>query len=40
VEEVLRELGKYDGPAEPETWQLPESRLGKVLGKLFKLFGR
>ena len=39
VEDILRELGKYVGP-EIETWQLPESRLGKVLGKLFKLFGR
>jgi molecular chaperone DnaK len=38
VEEILRELGKYSGP-EVETWQLPESRIGKVLGKLFKLFG-
>ena len=39
VEEILRELGKYAGP-EQETWKLPESRIGKVLGKLFKLFGR
>jgi molecular chaperone DnaK len=39
VEEILRELGKYSGP-EVETWKLPESRIGKVLGKLFKLFGR
>jgi molecular chaperone DnaK len=40
VEEILRELGKYDGPAAAETWRLPESKLGKVFGKLFKLFGR
>jgi molecular chaperone DnaK len=39
VEEILRELGKYDGPAAVETWRLPESKLGKVFGKLFKLFG-
>ena len=39
VEDILRELGKYVGP-EVETWKLPESRIGKVLGKLFKLFGR
>lgn len=25
---------------EPDPWKLPESRLGKVLGKLFNLFGR
>jgi hypothetical protein len=23
-----------------KAWQPPESRIGKVLGKLFKLFGR
>jgi len=40
VDEILRELGKYDGPVEPVTWQLPESRIGKVLSKLFKVFGR
>jgi hypothetical protein len=40
VDEILRELGKYDGPVVAETWQPPESRLGKVFGKLFKLFGR
>lgn len=40
LDEVLRDLGKYEGPAEPEMWQLPESRIGKALGKLFKLFGR
>jgi molecular chaperone DnaK (HSP70) len=39
VEDILRDLGKYAGP-EIETWKLPESRIGKVLGKLFKLFGR
>ena len=26
--------------AEPDPWKLPKSPLGKVLGKLFKLFGR
>jgi molecular chaperone DnaK len=39
LEDILRELGKYSGP-EVETWKLPESRIGKVLGKLFKMFGR
>lgn len=39
VEDILRELGKYAGP-EVDTWKLPESRISKVLGKLFKLFGR
>ncbi|HEY3821540.1 MAG TPA: Hsp70 family protein [Polyangiaceae bacterium] len=39
LEDILRELGKYAGP-EVETWKLPESRIGKVLGKLFKMFGR
>lgn len=38
VEDILRELGKYDGP-ELATWRLPESRIGRVLGKLFKLVG-
>jgi molecular chaperone DnaK len=37
VEEILRELGKYEGPQQVETWRLPESKLGKVFGKLFKL---
>jgi molecular chaperone DnaK (HSP70) len=37
--DVLAELGSYQGPVEA-TWQPPESRIGKVLGKLFKLFGR
>jgi molecular chaperone DnaK len=40
VDEILRELGRYEGPAVEEAWQLPESRLGRVFGKLFKLFGR
>ncbi len=37
--DVLAELGSYQGPVEA-TWQPPGSRIGKVLGKLFKLFGR
>ena len=40
LEDILRELGKYDGPVQQVTWQMPESRLTKVFGKLFKLFGR
>lgn len=39
LEEILRDLGKFDGPVEP-VWQMPTSRLGNVLGKLFKLFGK
>jgi molecular chaperone DnaK len=39
VEDILRELGHYAGPAVEETWKLPESRIGKVLGKLFRAFG-
>lgn len=39
LEEILRELGKYQGPAVIE-WKPPESRLGRVFGKLFKLFGK
>jgi molecular chaperone DnaK len=39
VESILQELGKYVGP-EVEPWKLPESRIGRVLGKLFKIFGR
>ena len=40
LDDVLRDLGKYSGPAEPVAWQKPQSRLGSVLGKLFKVFGR
>lgn len=43
IDDILRDLGKYvrvAGVVEPETWQLPESGLSKVLGKLFKFFGR
>jgi molecular chaperone DnaK len=39
VEDVLRDLGSFEGPV-VEKWQLPVTPLGKVLGKLFKLFGR
>jgi molecular chaperone DnaK len=38
VEDILRELGNYEGPEEA-TWKLPESRIGKALGRLFKRFG-
>jgi molecular chaperone DnaK len=49
LEAILRELDTTGPatsskaaplPAEPDPWRLPESRLGQVLGKLFKLFGR
>jgi molecular chaperone DnaK len=39
VEDVLRDLGALEGP-EVEKWQPPVTPLGKVLGKLFKMFGR
>ncbi len=39
VEDVLRDLGTYGGPATDE-WKLPETTLGKVLGRVFRLFGR
>ena len=39
LEEILRDLGSFVGPREVE-WRLPQSRLGNVLGKLFKLFGK
>jgi molecular chaperone DnaK len=38
VTDILRDLGRYDGPKET-SWRPPESRLGKVLGRLFKMFG-
>lgn len=40
LDEILRDLGRYEGPAAPVKWQPPESTLGKVFGRLFKLFGR
>jgi molecular chaperone DnaK len=41
VEEIMRELGDHDGPpSTPPPPPPPPSRLGKVLGKLFTLFGR
>jgi len=39
VEDIFRDLGHYAGPAVEEAWKLPESRIGKVLGKLFRAFG-
>lgn len=39
VEDVLRDLGGFEGKV-VESWHPPPSPLGKVLGKLFKLFGR
>ena len=39
LQDVLRDLGTFEGPP-VEKWQLPVTPLGKVLGKLFKLFGR
>ncbi len=39
IEDVLRDLGSFEG-SEPEPWRPPETRLGKVLGKLFRVFRR
>ncbi|MBI2390419.1 MAG: Hsp70 family protein [Deltaproteobacteria bacterium] len=39
VQDVLRDLGGFEGEV-VEAWHPPPSPLGKVLGKLFKLFGR
>jgi molecular chaperone DnaK len=39
VEEILRGLGRYEGPSEP-SWRPPRSPLGRLFGKLFKAFGR
>jgi molecular chaperone DnaK len=38
VADILRDLGRYEGP-KVTSWRPPESRLGKVLGRLFKMFG-
>jgi len=40
VDEILRELGTYAGPEVKPPWTAPPSRLGGLLGKLFKAFGR
>jgi hypothetical protein len=40
IEDILRELGRYDGPEPALAWKPPPSRIGKVLGRLFKLLGR
>jgi molecular chaperone DnaK len=38
VEEVLRDLGLFDGPT-VEAWQLPQTPLGRILGRLSRFFG-
>jgi molecular chaperone DnaK len=40
LEEILRPPPGAPAAVEAPTWQLPPSRLGKVLGKLSSLFGR
>jgi molecular chaperone DnaK len=47
LQEILKELGQSTSSVaakplavERDPWHLPESRLGKVLGKLFNIFGR
>jgi hypothetical protein len=41
VADVLENLGAFGGSEpEPAQWHLPETTLGKVLGKLSRLFGR
>ena len=39
VHDVLRDLGVYEGPEDEQPWKLPETPLGKVLGRLFRAFG-
>jgi molecular chaperone DnaK len=34
IDEILGGLGKYEGPAVQENWQLPESDLGEALGRI------
>lgn len=40
IDDVLRDLGKYSGPAVVPSWRPPESKLARVFGKLFGMFGR
>jgi molecular chaperone DnaK len=40
VDDVLRDLGLVEGSVPEPQLKLPESGLGKALGRLFKLFGR
>lgn len=40
VDDILRDLGKYEGPRATPAWKPPESGLGRVLGKLFRLIRR
>ena len=40
VDDVLRDLGLVQGAVPEPQLKLPESGLGKALGRLFKLFGR
>jgi molecular chaperone DnaK len=40
VQDILRELGKYDGPEEVQAWRPPESKLGRVFSRLFRLIAR
>jgi molecular chaperone DnaK len=40
VEDVLRELGSYEGPTLQQPAPPAPSLLGRTLGKLFKIFGR
>lgn len=40
VDDVLRDLGLVEGAVAEPQLKLPESGLGKALGRLFKLFGR
>lgn len=38
VDDVLRELGKFEGPKPKASWRPPESKLARVFGKLFGAF--
>lgn len=36
VDDVLREMGRYEGPTHEARWMPPPSRIGALLGRLFK----
>lgn len=40
LEDILRELGTYAGPPVAKKWSMPPSKMGRLLGKLWKAFGR
>lgn len=40
LQDVLAELGGYDGPEVEEEWHLPKTTIGSMFGKLFGFFKR